>query len=121
MGRETPTLLGPLESAPVIEDSYFLGTNRVGAFLPTPEDGNRSSFRNFVLSSYLEFRMIDKGHKPSDSDKGRAYAQLASPSLLAGIYAYKLNYFYALDSSCFVQLKKETEAQKWSLKHYIRL
>jgi hypothetical protein len=34
---------------------------------PTPEDGNRPSFRNYVFSSYLEFRTTDKIHKPSDS------------------------------------------------------
>jgi hypothetical protein len=29
---------------------------------------SRSSFRNFVFSSYLEYRTMDKGHKPSDSE-----------------------------------------------------
>jgi hypothetical protein len=32
------------------------GPNRVGAFLPLPQAGNRPSFRNVVCSSYLEFR-----------------------------------------------------------------
>jgi hypothetical protein len=35
--------------------------------LPSPEDGNRFSFRN-VLSSYLEFWTMDKVHTPSDSE-----------------------------------------------------
>jgi hypothetical protein len=29
--------------------------NRVGVSLPSPEDGNRSRFRNVVFSNYLEF------------------------------------------------------------------
>jgi hypothetical protein len=28
------------------------GPNRVGVFLPSPEDGNRSSFRNVVFSGF---------------------------------------------------------------------
>jgi hypothetical protein len=31
------------------------------------EDGNRTSFPKVVFSSYLEFRMMDKVQKPSDS------------------------------------------------------
>jgi hypothetical protein len=42
--RETPTLLGTLE----------------GATLNQPEDENRSSFRNVVFSSHLEFRTTEK-------------------------------------------------------------
>jgi hypothetical protein len=38
-GRKPPTLLGPLERV-----------ERVDVFLPSPEDGNISSFRNIVLS-----------------------------------------------------------------------
>jgi hypothetical protein len=33
--------------------------------LPSPEYGNRSRFRNVVFSSYLEFRTMDKVHKPT--------------------------------------------------------
>jgi hypothetical protein len=42
--------------------------NRVGAFLPSPVEGNTSSFRNVVLSSYLEFRKMDNVHTPSYSE-----------------------------------------------------
>jgi hypothetical protein len=42
------------EEGTVIEVS-FRGLNRVGVSLPSPEDGKRSSFRNVVFSSYLEF------------------------------------------------------------------
>jgi hypothetical protein len=44
-GKETTTLLGPLERANL----------RAIAALPSPEVWNSSSFRNFVFSSYLEF------------------------------------------------------------------
>jgi hypothetical protein len=43
------------------------GPNRVGVSLPSPEDGNRSSFRNVVFSSYLEFRTMSKVQEPSKS------------------------------------------------------
>jgi hypothetical protein len=45
------------------------GPNKVRVSLLPPEDGNRSSFRNVVFSSYLKFRTMDKVHKPSDSEK----------------------------------------------------
>jgi hypothetical protein len=38
-----------------------------GVALPSPEDGNRSSLRNVVLSVYLEFRTMDEVKKPDDS------------------------------------------------------
>jgi hypothetical protein len=44
------------------------GRNIVGVSVPSPEDGNYSSFRNFVPSSYLEFRTMNKVHKRSDPD-----------------------------------------------------
>jgi hypothetical protein len=45
------------------------GPNRVGVTLPSPEDGNMSSYRNVAVSSYLEFRTMDKVQNPSDSRK----------------------------------------------------
>jgi hypothetical protein len=44
------------------------GPNRAGVFSRSAEYGNRSSFQNVVVSSYLEFRTLDKAHKPSDSE-----------------------------------------------------
>jgi hypothetical protein len=44
-------------------------TNRVGASLPLPEDGNRISLRNVVFSRYLEFRTMDKVQKLGDSEQ----------------------------------------------------
>jgi hypothetical protein len=44
------------------------GPNRVGTFVTSPEDGNRSSFWNDVFSNYLEFRTMDKVQKLSSSD-----------------------------------------------------
>jgi hypothetical protein len=55
--RETPTLLGA-----VIEISSFYGVS-----LPSPKEGNRSSFRIIEFSGYLEFLTIDKVLKPSHS------------------------------------------------------
>jgi hypothetical protein len=50
-GRKMPTVLGPLESANLSDPqvqclrlALSKGPNRVGIFLPSPEDGNRSSF-----------------------------------------------------------------------------
>jgi hypothetical protein len=68
-GREMLTLLGLLERARSSDWALALseGPNRVGVFLPSPENENRFSFRNVVFSSYLEFRTIDEVQKPSDS------------------------------------------------------
>jgi hypothetical protein len=41
--------------------------NGVCFFLPSPEDGTKSSFRNVVLSSYLELRTMDNVQKCNDS------------------------------------------------------
>jgi hypothetical protein len=41
------------------------GPNGVCVSLPSPEDVNRSSFRNVVFYSYLEFRTMYKVNKPS--------------------------------------------------------
>jgi hypothetical protein len=46
--------------------SLSKGPNRVDVSFPSPEDGNRSSLRNVVFSSYLEFRTMDEVHKPMD-------------------------------------------------------
>jgi hypothetical protein len=49
--RETPTQLGPLEIANQwLSLALSKGSYWVGVF-PSPEDGNRSSFRNVVFSS----------------------------------------------------------------------
>jgi hypothetical protein len=45
-GRETPTRLGSLERANLIQ---------VGVSFPSPVDGNRSSFWNVMFLSHLEF------------------------------------------------------------------
>jgi hypothetical protein len=46
--------------------SLSKGPNRVGVSLPSPKDGNRSSFRNVAVQS--EFWTMDKVHKPSVSE-----------------------------------------------------
>jgi hypothetical protein len=52
-GRDTPTLL---RLASIIEPALSEEPNRVGVFLPSPEDGNRSSLRNVV---FLNKRTMD--------------------------------------------------------------
>jgi hypothetical protein len=42
--------------------------NTVGVSLPSPEDGNRSSFRNVVFL-YLEFWTMEKVQIPSDPEQ----------------------------------------------------
>jgi hypothetical protein len=44
-----------------------MGPNRVDVSFLSPENGNRYSFRNVVFYNYLEFRTMDKVHKPNDS------------------------------------------------------
>jgi hypothetical protein len=58
--EQTPTQLGPLERANL---NHW---TRASVPLPSHEDGNRSSFRNVVFSSNLEFLTMDKAHKPCD-------------------------------------------------------
>jgi hypothetical protein len=53
---KTHTLLGPLEKAKLNQ-----GPNRVGVSLPSPEDGNRFSFRYVV---FLLFEIPDDGQSP---------------------------------------------------------
>jgi hypothetical protein len=52
------------------------GPNRVGVSLPSPEDGDRSSFRNVVFPIYLELWTMGKVHKSSDSE---CYTQSSEP------------------------------------------
>jgi hypothetical protein len=53
---------------PEIEIRFFKGPYRVSVSLPLHEDGNRSSLRNAVFSTYLEFRTMGTVYKPSDSE-----------------------------------------------------
>jgi hypothetical protein len=52
----TPRSWALLGSRPLVQDSS------------SPEDGNRSSCRNVLFLSYLEFQTMDKVHKHSDSE-----------------------------------------------------
>jgi hypothetical protein len=45
------------------------GPSIVGVSFPSPEDGNRPSFRSVVFSSYLEFWAKDEVHKTSDPEQ----------------------------------------------------
>jgi hypothetical protein len=72
--REGDTLLGLLESANFNHSIQWLSlslpkwSNRVGEALPSPGDGNSSSFRCFLV--ILEPRTMDKENKRSDSEWG---------------------------------------------------
>jgi hypothetical protein len=79
--RETPTLLGPLERANLNHWTLPKGPSRVGVSIPSHENGNRSSFRNVEFSMCLEFRTMDKGHKPSNCVIHRRRNPLDSTSL----------------------------------------
>jgi hypothetical protein len=64
-----PTLLGPLETTNLLCHRTQLlklplseGPNRISVSVPSPEEGN------FVFSSYLEFRPMDKIHEPKVSE-----------------------------------------------------
>jgi hypothetical protein len=54
------------------------GLNRVGVSVPSPENGNRSSFRNVAFSSYLELQTVDKIQKTSGIHR---YENLLDPSV----------------------------------------
>jgi hypothetical protein len=56
--------------------------------LPSPDEGNRSSFRNFVFSSFLEYRAMDKVRTPSNSDGQRYWHK--------SYFVYIENLFYIL-------------------------
>jgi hypothetical protein len=51
----------------VTEVSSFYGAQHIVS-LSSYEDGNRSSSRNVVFSSYLEFGTMDEVHKASDPE-----------------------------------------------------
>jgi hypothetical protein len=66
-GKETQTLLGPLESANLSHRTCsFLGTQRSRCLLHLTRETSR--FRLVVFSSYLEFQTINKFQKPSDTE-----------------------------------------------------
>jgi hypothetical protein len=75
-GRQTSTLLSLLERVvQLLRLTLSKVPNNVGVFLLSPENGNRSSFRNVMFSSYLEFRALDKVQKPSDSEVHRGLSK----------------------------------------------
>jgi hypothetical protein len=63
--RLGPTVLGPLERANFNHWTLTLSKGQVSP--PSPEDGNRSSFRNVVFSNLLEYRTMDINPKPNNS------------------------------------------------------
>jgi hypothetical protein len=63
-GKETPTLLGPLERAN-LQFAVSKGSNTIDASLPLPEDGNRTSFRNDIFSSIQNSERWPKSRNPA--------------------------------------------------------
>jgi hypothetical protein len=59
-GWESPAVMSPLERAKPVQRlrlSLYNGPNRVGVSHSSPEDGNRSIFRNVM--SLVFFRILD--------------------------------------------------------------
>jgi hypothetical protein len=89
--------------------------NRVGVSLRSPEYGNRSSFRNVLFSSYLEFRTVGKVQKPSDSKGARLYCLVVrvpgyrsrGPSSIPGAtrFSEKQRVWNGVHSASWVQLR----------------
>jgi hypothetical protein len=77
--------------------------------LPSAVDGNRSSFRKVVFSSYFEFRTIDKVQKPNDSesklewiDSGKQQKTQSGYSVMYKIKFISCNYPLTLYVRLFV-------------------
>jgi hypothetical protein len=68
--KETPTLFGPLETANLNHwTALSKGPNRVGVSSPHLKTETDPGSLNVLLSRYLEFRTVDKFHKPNDSKR----------------------------------------------------
>jgi hypothetical protein len=69
-GTETPAQFCSLERANhnhlITDVALSKDIKKTGFFFLSPEDGNKSSFRNVAFSIYLEFWTTDKVYKPSD-------------------------------------------------------
>jgi hypothetical protein len=74
-GRETSDSMGP-NRVGICWVPHNHWPKRVCVSVPSPEDVNRSSFRNIEFFNYLEFRTMDKVQKPSDSE---CYAPSSEP------------------------------------------
>jgi hypothetical protein len=96
-GKETPTLLGRLESGNQWLKKLTLSKrfNRIGVPFSSSEDWNRYSFPNVVFSIF-QFRTMDKVQNPSNSE----YMSIASGNFEMCLVHMSLsigqNYFEAL-------------------------
>jgi hypothetical protein len=68
MNGKTPTQLGPLELTLITAPALSMEPYRGIVSLFSPEDGNKSRFRNVMFSSYLELRTIGKVQNPRNSE-----------------------------------------------------
>jgi hypothetical protein len=58
------------------------GHNRAGVSLPSPEDGNRSSFQNVVFSSYLELHTMEKSRNSAILNDNKRSSSINDTELL---------------------------------------
>jgi hypothetical protein len=112
-GGGTPTLLGSLEELTrpflaLLRLALSKEPNRVGVSLPSPEDGNRSSFRNFVFCYYLEFRTMNKVQKPSHSEcytpLSEPFRRYNCPELQGGRWSFLFLFIYLFNLSSPVSI-----------------
>jgi hypothetical protein len=80
---------GEAYTYPVLKLALCKGPDTVDASLPLPEDETRSSFRNVVFPSYLEFRTIDKVQKASDP---KCYTPSSEPFRFKSSHVYSFVY-----------------------------
>jgi hypothetical protein len=74
---------------PVVEINFFSkGPNRVGVSLRSPEDGNRYSVRNVVLSGLLQFRTIHRALKSGDSECYPPFRTLQIPDIFFNLFPF---------------------------------
>jgi hypothetical protein len=106
--------------------AFSKGPNRVGVSIPSSEDGNWSSFRNVVFSSYLEFRTMDNVHKPSHSKcivrfNKTGFYNLSEVSSIELIFSHPMNYWYLFlhnyfwDAGSSKVFKKKVTTGNWVL------
>jgi hypothetical protein len=91
--------------------------NRADVSDPSSEDGNRSSFRNMVFPSCVEFRTMDKAQKPSLLSKTSVFWDITSYGQLKAkaqkpILLSKTSVFW--DITSYSQLKAKAQKPSYS-------
>jgi hypothetical protein len=91
------TSITVIEFSPWLRLAPYKRPSRVDVSFHSPEDGNITSFRNIVYSSYLEFRTMDKVRKTSDS---QCCTPKSEPFRFYSVFSY-CNF-----SQCFFWLRR---------------